>query len=104
MKETNIYLTRLVDMIFKLIPLREEADNGLDVHLDEYLEILCANYDGALDRYKDLSIIPTFVEARNNIEYLKNKGASIPFPLWRNIAFSSIHYINDIIKRYSKEA
>lgn len=102
MKEEIVYLNRLVDMIFKLIPLREEHDDGHDAHLEEYLNTLCDNYDGAMSRYKRLACIPNFVETRNNIEYMRMKFADIPFARWRNLAFRSIHHINDIIAAHNE--
>lgn len=44
MTVTETYLTSLQGKIFKLLPMREAYDQGVDNHLDEYIGNLCANF------------------------------------------------------------
>nr|DAO56485.1 MAG TPA: hypothetical protein [Caudoviricetes sp.] len=101
MQTLSTYLTALRDKVFKLLPMREDYDNGEDNHLEEYLENLCANYAGAFDCYPELKAIEEIVEVRNNIIFLKN-NSEIEFAKWRSMILRSTRLIQSVALRYEE--
>lgn len=103
MKITETYLFRLQGKIFKLLPLRENKDNGEKNHLEEYLDHLCTNFDGAYACYPELSSIPEITEIQANLWALRTE-TDIEFTKWRSAVLRSARLVQDVLDRLQKGA
>lgn len=103
MSATITYLTNFQNKVFKLLPMREDYDNGADNHLDEYLDSLCLNYSGALVCYPLFSSTKELVEVQSNLSFLKNTS-DIDFAKWRRTVLKSVRLIDNAIKKIPREA
>ena len=95
---TETYLTGLQGKIFKLLPMREASDQGIDNHLEEYLDNLCANYEGAFICYPELSSIREMAEVQSNLFSLKS-NLKLDFVKWRSTVLRSTRLIQTILTR-----
>ena len=96
MSELNFYLMHLRNKIFKLLPMREDYDNGQDNHLFEYIENLELNCRGAKERFVELKRESSFCEIQNDLCLLRT--SSLPFSKWRNIVLRDTRKVNALIK------
>lgn len=99
---TETYLTSLQGKIFKLLPMREAKEQGVDNHLEEYIDNLCANFDGAFSCHPELSNIREVAEVQGNLWALK---ASVDgdFTKWRSTVLRSTRLIQTVLTRYYGE-
>jgi len=97
------YLKKLLNKIFKLLPMREEYDAGADNFLFEYLEYLRHNYDGAFVLYPDFREDGYLVEVQSNIARLGSED-NIEFAQWRALVLRSMRLIHRAIKKYQEDA
>lgn len=97
----NTYLTNLRNKVFKLLPMREVHDKGINSHLDEYLDNLYANFAGAFDCYPELADMREIVEVYNNIAFL-NSHKDLDFVKWRSCILRSTRLIQAVITRYKE--
>lgn len=93
------YLLHLCNKVFKLLPMREAEDSGEDNHLNEYLDNLCANFEGAFDCYSELANIKEIVEVRSNIAFLKN-NRDVEFSKWRSMVLRSTRLVQVVASKY----
>lgn len=100
MRALNTYLTSLRDMIFKLLPMREEHDEGTENHIGEYIENLYANYAGAFACYPELEGVKEVVEVYNNIAFLKDN--EVEFARWRSMVLRSTRLIQSVALKYEE--
>ena len=96
------YLTILQGKIFKLLPMKESYENGIDNHFANYVENLYINSTGFMARYPELSTNKDFVETCNNIAFLKN-NVDIDIKTWRSIILRSVRLIGSAIEKISEE-
>lgn len=92
------YLTSLQGKIFKLLPMREASDQGVDNHLDDYIDNLCANYEGALACYPELSSVREMAEVQSNIWSLR-RNTKCDFLKWRSTVLRSTRLIQTVLTR-----
>jgi len=92
------YLTALQGKIFKLLPMREASDQGVDNHLDEYIDNLCDNCKGAFDCHPELSSIREMAEVQSNIWALK-ANLQCDFAKWRSTVLRSTRLIQTVLTR-----
>lgn len=97
------YLNKLLNKIFKLLPMREEYDDGTDNFLFEYLEYLRHNYDGAFALYPEFCKDGYLVEVQSNIARLGSEE-NIEFAQWRALVLRSMRLIHRSIKKYQEGA
>ena len=96
------YLNRLCGQVFKLLPMKEDYDQGADNYLYEYLEYLKSNFDGAITRYTSLEGMECIIEVGNNISFLCSQE-NVSFSKWRSIVLRSTRLINLAISELKKE-
>ena len=96
------YLTTLQGKMFKLLPMRESYDKGIDNHLYEYLSNLYDNCAGAFLCFPELSEKSMLIEVQNNIAFLKNTD-DIKFSKWRSIVLRSTRLIHTVLDDYREE-
>lgn len=92
----KVYLTGLQKKVFKLLPMREDLDNGIDNHLGDFLDSICTGCKGALNTYEDLSCDNNFLDIVNNLQFLSSTD-DIPFAKWRKTILRSSRLISDIL-------
>lgn len=95
---SETYLTALQGKIFKLLPMREASDRGVENHLDEYIDNLCANYEGAFVCYPELSSIREIAEVQSNLWSLKC-NLKCDFGKWRSTVLRSTRLIQTVLTR-----
>jgi hypothetical protein len=78
--------------------MREASDQGMDNHLGEYLDNLCANYEGAYVCYPELSSIREMAEVQSNLCALK-ANLDLDFGKWRSTVLRSTRLIQTILTR-----
>lgn len=88
------YLFNLKSAVFKLLPMKEEQEQGADNHLQEYLETVVAEVKGATETYPWLGEQRYFLTVINNICYLERN--SVEFWLWRKLILDSMRNIDDL--------
>lgn len=84
----NSYTKNLINMIYKLLPLREEGDDWKS-YLDSIIQELNGLFD-FVDDEKQVTII-RLISKLNNLRYLENEK---DFLLYRKIVFESISLLN----------
>ena len=96
------YIIHLRDKVFKLLPMREDYDNGEDNHVFDYLDNLISNIEGGLLRFPSLSSNANFIEACNYLVYLRSNNR-VSFKKWRSIVLRSTRLINSVLKSKSED-
>lgn len=98
-------LVYLQDTIFKLLPMREDYDSGIDNHLGDYLEYVCVNFRGFMLRFPRLVDVHLGLTCiMNDLTFLRSHKDSIDevkFSTWRKIvlhATNELKYIIDCTK------
>ena len=87
-KLNDNYTKNLINMIYKLLPLREEGDDWKS-YLDSIIQELNGLFD-FVDDEKQVTII-RLISKLNNLRYLENEK---DFLLYRKIVFESISLLN----------
>lgn len=72
----NEYLTHLIGVIFKILPLKEDTDSGIDVGLYDYIDSVVIQVVGGKMTYKKLETNPQYISIINAINYLNNNEFS----------------------------
>lgn len=67
-----VFIHSMVGKVYKVLPLKEESDAGMDTHFAEYLDSLCADAVGAFDTFPELQKIPHYITVVNSLQYLNH--------------------------------
>jgi hypothetical protein len=94
MTEMINYLLSVRGDIFKLLPMKEDAESGRKNHLSEYLDALLVNMTGALSTYPALRKQKQYLYVINNLQFIRNNEVS--FERWRKIVLGSGKDIEDL--------
>lgn len=95
------YITALRGDIFKLLPMREEYDEGRDNNLREYLDNLWANCSGAFALHPELQESAEFVKVASNLAFL-TRDPNLDFRKWRSIILGSMHLLDDALRKFAE--
>lgn len=95
------YLLGFRNDVFKLLPMRESSDCGVDNHIEEYLDGLISNAKGALIIFPELKKEKKFISVANDLCFLSDHTST--FQKWRKTILSSTRNIEDLKEKYSKE-
>lgn len=68
----NDFLTHLVGSIFKILPLKEDTDSGIDVGLKDYIDSVVIQVVGGRMTYPILDKNQQYISIVNSIYYLNN--------------------------------
>lgn len=68
----NDFLTHLIGSIFKILPLKEDYDSGIDIGLKDYLDSLYMQLVGGRMTYKELDSNQHYISIVNTIGYLNS--------------------------------
>lgn len=66
----NEYLTHLIGSIFKILPLKEDSDSGIDVGLKDYIDSVVIQVVGGRMTYSSLADNVDYTTVVNTINYL----------------------------------
>lgn len=102
MNTVATYLFYIQGKIFKLLPMREDYDAGVDNYLYEYIDNLYSNYIGAFASFPGLRDEIRLIEVQNNIAFLRDVR-NITFEKWRTIVLRSTRLIHSVFEEYVGE-
>ena len=95
MNELDFYLKHFRNKVFKLLPMREDYDNGHDNHLYDYITNLEIDCVGACERFPSLKNEPLFCDVQNDLFYIRTE--EVDFPKWRNIVLRDTRKIHSLM-------
>lgn len=98
MKKLLNYLLNLRSDVFKILPMKESEIEGVDNHLNDYIETLIINMNGAHINYPVLAEEKQFLYVINNLQYLLNK--KVGFSTWRKVILNSTKSVDDLCINY----
>jgi len=98
MEQLVSYLLALRGDIFKMLPMKEAEEDGVDNHVGEYLEAMVVNMTGAMKTYPLLATEKHYLYVLNNLNYLHEN--EVEFPQWRKVILSSTNIINKLYDYY----
>lgn len=99
MKNISIFLLKLRNDVFKLLPMREKADDGNDNHIKDYIYSLIINSEGAVSTYKILENQKSYIYVINNLHYLQTH-LDADFSSWRKIILNCTRSLDDLKNYY----
>lgn len=89
-----IFLKKIKNDIFKILPLKEESNNGLI----DYIDSVSIQLNGAIHTYPFLSEDIDYLTVVNIVNYLKNNDFSIK--QCKREVFKCLDILNKITKKY----
>lgn len=95
------FLHSLTPKIYKLMPMREELENGSNIFLDEYVESLKIELIGALDTYEVLSDDGYYHAIVNTVQYMSSFQMSLT--RWRSEVKKMLRLIDKLVNAVGGE-
>lgn len=80
--------------IFKLLPLYEEQQEGLDVHLDVYMQDLWDELIGAQALFPELAENGEYISILNTVHFLMANECD--FDTWRRRVLKMVRTLNEL--------
>ena len=91
------YLQSLTGRIFKILPMREQQEQGDNLYLDLYLESLSLEMHGACETFPCLRARPDYIMLLNTVNGL---CADTPLPFLKREVFKMLSAIDEIRDEY----
>lgn len=91
------YLQSLTGRIFKILPMREQQEQGDNLYLDLYLESLSLEMHGACETFPCLRACPDYIMLLNTVNGL---CANTPLPFLKREVFKMLSAIEEIRDEY----
>ena len=91
------YLQSLTGRIFKILPMREQQEQGDNLYLDLYLESLSLEMHGACETFPCLRACPDYIMLLNTVNGLY---ADTPLPFLKREVFKMLSAIDEIRDEY----
>lgn len=91
------YLQSLTGRIFKILPMREQQEQGDNLYLDLYLESLSLEMHGACETFPCLRACPNYIMLLNTVNGL---CADTPLPFLKREVFKMLSAIDEIRDKY----
>ena len=91
------YLQSLTGRIFKILPMREQQEQGDNLYLDLYLESLSLEMHGACETFPCLRACPNDIMLMNTVNGL---CADTPLPFLKREVFKMLSAIDEIRDEY----
>ncbi len=95
------YLKNLRGDIFKILPMREDEQDGEQNYLYKYMESLIFNLIGGLEHFDFLGKEKQYIYAITNLRYLMRDESDLP--QWRRITLRTVNGIDSLYKKYGGE-
>lgn len=102
MRNLATFLVKLRNDVFKILPMKEAANEGEDNHLGDYIYSLIITSEGALSTYSRLSTEKPYIYVINNLNYLHNHP-DLSLTNWRKVILNSTRGLNDLYLKYEQE-
>lgn len=80
----NAYVRSLIGRVFKLLPMREDTDVGIENHLDICLADLADELTGSYDTFPELYEKPKYVMVVSTLNALRYNWVDLPFSAYRH--------------------
>ena len=91
------YLQSLTGRIFKILPMREQQEQGDNLYLDLYLESLSLEMHGACETFPCLRACADYIMLLNTVNGL---CADTPLPFLKREVFKMLSAIDEIRDEY----
>ena len=91
------YLQSLTGRIFKILPMREQQEQGDNLYLDLYLESLSLEMHGACETFPCLRACHDYIMLLNTVNGL---CADTPLPFLKREVFKMLSAIDEIRDEY----
>ena len=92
-----VYIHGLTGRVFKILPLREEMEEGRETHLEEYVSSLARDAFGALTTFPELQEMSDYITVVNILQYFDTAGVELP--ACKQEVFKMLKILNRIEKR-----
>lgn len=96
------FLTNMIDRVFKLLPMREQYDMGEDPFLDEYLQELTLEANGAFETFPELYDRPRYVSVTNTLQYMRSNWSSMTFRSYRRSVLKMTNYLSALAEEVER--
>ncbi len=100
MSEIVYFLKGYRNDIFKLLPMREANDLGVDNHLSDYVKALIINGKGAMITYPELANKKQYLYVINKLSFLAEDKTD--FKQWRSLVLGATQDINTLFNYYAE--
>lgn len=102
MKNISTFLLKLRNDVFKLLPMKEIADQGKDNHIVDYIYTLVVTAEGAVSTYSKLETEKAYIYVINNLNYLQ-LHTDMELANWRKIILNCTRSLDDMKIKFSEE-
>lgn len=102
MNARSTYLTSLRGKIFKILPMKEQMNEGKDNHLEQYMENILQNMEGALVLYPELATEPKILDVQATISYLYN-NPNDAMTKWRSSVLRCVRLVQNVVNSYENK-
>lgn len=96
MDDIEMYFTSLIGKIYKLLPMREDYDFGVENYLPAYVNNLFRNLCSYKAYYPGLEHDKRFVDVYSNLLTLRD--VTMPFDMWRSVVLRSTRLVEEIAR------
>lgn len=95
------FLVSLTGKIYKLIPMRDDKESGVEVFLDKYLDSLLIELMGAMETYPDLKTDEQYISIVNTAQYMAHH--EIGHSVWRRESFKMLNTLDRVRNKFGGE-
>lgn len=92
-----VFIHSLTGRVFKILPLKEDSDAGVNTHLGEYIGSVVRDAVGALSTFPQLQTSEEYISVVNTLQYLNEQGVS--HAVCKQEVFKMLKLLNTIEKR-----
>ncbi len=97
------FLDNMINRVFKLLPMREQYDRGEDPFLNEYLQELTLEANGAYQTFPELYDKARYVSVTNTLQYMCCHWLEMPFSSYRRSILKMTNYLSALSKEVGNE-
>ena len=98
MNRRDPFLEKMIDREFKILPMREQYDMGEEPFLDEYLQELAIEANGAYDTFPELYERARYVSVTNTLQYIRRNWKKMTFPAYRRSVLKMTNCLDRLLK------
>ena len=95
-----VFIRGLTGRVFKILPLKEEMDNGNDVHLNEYIASLARDASGALETFPQLQEMEGYITVVNTLQYISLN--EVDHTVCKQEVFKMLRILNQIEESHGR--
>lgn len=91
-----VYIQYLIGKLYKILPMKENQDAGVDVHLQEYLDALLREVLGSLDTFPEARECKEYLAVVNVLQFLCRNEFDLD--VCRRDVFKMLNLLDQIVK------